>query len=77
MEYIVDTIKDDDYTISAINKGIICKVYNYYSDNPYVSIIGKNSLSDLKKLICKIEGQQKDINYFGGYLSEMNSNGNA
>ena len=49
MEYIVDTIKDDDYTISAINKGIISKVYNYYSENPYVSVIGKNTLSDLKK----------------------------
>ena len=74
MDYKVDKIKDNDYTISGIDKGIISKVYNYYSDNPYVSIIGKNTLTNLKKLICKIEEQQKEVNYFGGYISEMNSN---
>ena len=75
MDYKIDNIKDNDYTISSHNKGIIGKVYNYYSDNPYVSIIGKNTLTDLKKLIYKIELQQKEVNYFGGFILEMNSNG--
>ena len=75
MDYKVENIHNHNYTISSEKKGIISKVYGYYADNPYVSIIGKHSLNELKQLIYKIEGQQKEVNYFGVFLSEMNSNG--
>jgi len=73
----VDRFDNNNYILSIkeVEKYIddIAVVYKYQQENPFISITGKQTLSDVKKIIYTIEEQQKDIDLFGKMLIELNA----
>jgi len=77
MKVFVDRFDNKSYTLSIkeLEEYVtdIAVIYDYQNDNPYISITGKHTLSEIKEIIYTIEEQQKDIDVFGIMISKLNS----